>query len=61
MPHEADDGLGNWLEYDDGSLRRLIPVPDEVRREAERRGWTLAPDFVPAEDVEKYDETRTKR
>jgi hypothetical protein len=57
---EGDDdedgpGMGDYVVNEDGSMDRIAPVPESVRREAERRGVPLKPDHIPADQVEHYD------
>ena len=51
-----DGGLGDYVVNEDGSMDRIVPIPEEVRREAARRGIPLKPDHILAEEVARYDQ-----
>lgn len=48
------DGLGDYLVNEDGSMDRIVPVPEAIRIEAQRRGIKLKPDHIPADEVERW-------
>lgn len=51
----SDDALmGDYIVNEDGSMDRLMPVPEAVRKEAEKRGIKLKPDHIPADEVQRY-------
>lgn len=43
-----------YIMNEDGSLDRLGEVPNSVRQMAKDKGFTLPPDHIPAEEVDKY-------
>jgi hypothetical protein len=53
----ADDRWSQGPDYvvnDDGSMDRIVPIPEHIREMAEKKGYKLKPDHIPADMVDYY-------